>query len=116
MLDKLKAADFEKAVGKTGSIVIEDGPDATATFVEVRQDKRFAIPGAKKGTRLPFTVILRTDEACMIQDDRMRCVIMPDGTRIEGVYLNEITGHPRPDDPPDETLCVDTRFFQLVFT
>ncbi|MCR9222168.1 MAG: hypothetical protein NXI21_18245 [Alphaproteobacteria bacterium] len=115
MLDKLKAADFKKAIDKQGTIVIEDGPDATVTFLTVTENKAAAAPDAKKGTRTPFTVVMRCDHATSAQPTGVHDVLLPDGTRLEGVTINEISAHPKPDDPMDETLTPDTRVFQMVF-
>jgi|GEM_PF-453959 len=115
MLDKLKAADFKKAIGKTGSIVIEDGPDSEVTFYSVSEHPKAARPDAKKGERTPFTVLMRCDCVSAPIESKQYSILLPDGTRLEEVFLNEISSHPDPEGPVDETLCGDTRFYQICF-
>ncbi|MEQ8603903.1 MAG: hypothetical protein RIB45_11335 [Marivibrio sp.] len=116
MLDKLKAGDFKKAVGKHGSIVFVDGPDAQVEFLEVSEHKECAMPDAPKGARTPFSVLLRCDQPLGLSECACHDLIMPDGSRVEGVAIAQITSHPNPNGPADETLSHDMRILQIVFT
>lgn len=117
MLDKLKAADFRKFVGQKGHAVILEGPDADFTIIEVEENKKAANPDAPKGTRIPFTVVVRTDERCMLCTGRQRDIVLPDGTVLEQVFICEITGHPNPDSKPsaEDELTEDSRTFAMYF-
>jgi hypothetical protein len=116
MLDKLKAADFEKHVGAVATAVVEEGPDAPLTIVEVKELPAYKAPAAKKGTRTPFSVLLRSDRPCALcKGDKPRELVMPDGARLEPVLITEISAHPNPNDPPDEAMSQDARSFQICF-
>lgn len=116
MLDKLKAADFEKHVGAVVTAVVEEGPDAPLTIVEVKELPAYKPPGAKKGTRTPFSVLLRSDgPSALCKGDKPRELLMPDGARLEPVLITEISPHPNPNDPVDDTVTADTRIFQICF-
>ena len=116
MLEKLTAADFRKHVGGVAHAVIEEGPDAPLTVVEVEEHPKYQAPGAKKSARTPFTVLLRADGPCMLCRGRPRALALPDGTRIDPVLIGEISAHPNPDDPTDTTMTPDTRVFQICFS
>ena len=117
MLDKLKAADFRKFVGQKGRAVILEGPDAEFTIIEVTENKKGANPDAPKGTRIPFTVVVRTDERCMLCSGRQRDIVLPDGTVLEQVFISEITSHPNPESKlsAEEELTEETRTFTMCF-
>jgi hypothetical protein len=116
MLDKLKAADFKKHIGGVATAVVMEGPDAPLTIVEVKELPAYKTPDAKKGTRTPFSVLLRSDAPCALcKGDKPRELVLPDGARLDPVLITEISPHPNPNDPPEENMSPDMRFFQICF-